>query len=373
MGREKVCYVSETARLGGGEFSLLSLIERAGPQYEPFVITYGEGPLTDRLVEMGITFRSLPRDGLISQARLVTQLRRFFRDNDIRICHVNTLDIRAAFAARIAGTRLIGHLRVIMPFTWVDRLFVRLSHRVIAVSEAARDALVSNRSGLASKFTVIHNGIPEPSGTIDIKAELGLPATSRVIGAVGRFDPVKGFEDLIESLPRIHETCGHATHVVIAGEPGGAALEQTYDRSLKALAARLAPDHVHFLGFRRDAARLVGSFDILAVPSIVRKTPKGVWAEGFGRVAAEAMAFGVPVIAARTGGLPEIVIDGVTGYLISPGSPAELADAATRILTNKDLMNAMSAASRDRYERSFTLDTQMQRIKQVYGDLCARV
>ena len=85
-----------------------------------------------------------------------------------------------------------GHLKVLIPFTWLDRLFVRLAHRVIGVSLAARNALCGNRISLVQKFRIIPNAVPFPGPPASLRKELGIARETVLVGAAGRLDPGKG-------------------------------------------------------------------------------------------------------------------------------------------------------------------------------------
>ncbi|MCZ6635593.1 MAG: glycosyltransferase family 4 protein [bacterium] len=216
-----ICYVSPPGTIGGGEVSLLHLVANLSQSgYRPIVITYGTGDLVDRLQENGIEVHTFERGGRLSELTLIYRLAAFFRRRRIRMVHVNMLDIRAGLAARLASCKLVGHLRVIFPTTWVDRLFVHLSHRCIAVSEAARKIFASDDKSLYHKFVVIPNGVHLGSfSAADLKGELGLPPQSVLIGAVGRLDPFKGFEHFIGAVPSILVKIPEARFLIV-GRPG---------------------------------------------------------------------------------------------------------------------------------------------------------
>ncbi len=156
-----ILYVSPPARLGGGEISLLTLV--AGlprDRYRPVIVTYEDGELVERLRAMGVDVEVLRRG-----PALIPRLARLIRRQEAGLVHVNLFDLRAALAARWAGVPLIGHLRVIFPFRWPDRLFVRLCDRTIAVSDAVRDHFCRDAPDLRARFRTAYNARPssEPS------------------------------------------------------------------------------------------------------------------------------------------------------------------------------------------------------------------
>jgi glycosyltransferase involved in cell wall biosynthesis len=147
--------------------------------------------------------------------------------------------------------------------------------------------------------------------------------TPSVIGFVGRLEPRKAPLDLVRAAPAIRRARPDARIVLVGAEPFGR--WRGY-----AEAVRAARDVEHY-DWVDDAAGLMRHLDVLVVPS--REEPLGA-------VAAEALAAGTPVVATRVGGLPEVVEDGVTGALVAPNRPAELADAVVRVLARRDELAA---------------------------------
>ena len=117
-----------------------------------------------------------------------------------------------------------------------------------------------------------------------------------------------------------------------------------------------------FLGFRRDAPRIVQAFDVIAVPSHV---------EPLGNATLEAMAAGRPVIGSRVGGIPEMVVEGETGLLVPPSDPAALADATARLVRDPALRSQMASAARQRALETFGMGVHGLRLQEHYDRLCS--
>ena len=126
---------------------------------------------------------------------------------------------------------------------------------------------------------------------------------------------------------------------------------------------------VTFLGYRIDAPQVIASLDILAVPSTRLPARRGIWAEGFGRVAIEAMSAGVPVVAARTGGLPKVVSENETGLLVPDKNPQALALAIQMLSEERHKRLAPGFSGLKRYKSNYTVPKQMSLIKSVYEEL----
>jgi glycosyltransferase involved in cell wall biosynthesis len=122
-------------------------------------------------------------------------------------------------------------------------------------------------------------------------------------------------------------------------------------------------DKVFFTGFRENIPELLAAFDIFVLPSR---------SEGFGRVNLEAMAMGKPVISTKVGGIPEVVLDEITGILVTPGNPRSLGRAIMRLLIDTQLKRSLGREGRRRAERHFSLRAHVQSIEEIYGELLGR-
>lgn len=177
----------------------------------------------------------------------------------------------------------------------------------------------------------------------DVVKDLGLEG-KKVILAAGRFVPRKGFDRLIRLLPELRKACGDVVLVLAGSGPEEGRLRREAVQSGVDAHVRfdLAPSRGR-LGFLYRAAH------VFAMP--VRASADDV--EGFGIVYLEAALFGVPVVATRTGGVPEAVVDGVTGLLADPDSESEVFTALKRLLDDPRTAARMGAAGRERVLRDF--------------------
>jgi glycosyltransferase involved in cell wall biosynthesis len=191
-----------------------------------------------------------------------------------------------------------------------------------------------------------------------IRAELGIPDDVPVVGMVAHLTPWKGHEDFLSVAAKvpgarclvsggdIYETEGHAGY-----------LERLRRRAVDlGLGGR-----VHFLGNRDDVPEVLAALDVLV------HCPTAP--EPFGRSVAEAMAVGKPVVAARAGGLPEIVEDDVTGLLVPPGDVTACATAVTRLLSDPALRARMGAAGRRRAEFLFAPAPHAEQVMRIYREI----
>jgi len=266
-------------------------------------------------------------------------------------------------SALVRGPRRVWHLREFPPDStgalW--KLLVRaVPTAAIANSKAVADAW--QMAGL--KPTVVYNGVDlerfrpaAPSGWMH--DQLGLERGAQLLGMPAVFARWKGHLQVVEAFERAAEKLPDAQLVLV----GGAIYDTTAERgfaeelvkrvgrsSLGGGGARKLTDRIHFLRHTAEPWKLYPEFDV-AVHFSTRPEP-------FGRVVAEALASGVPPIAARAGGPVEIVEDGVSGWLVTPGDVAALAATMERALTTMRgaSAGAIKAACRARAEKMFSAD-----------------
>jgi glycosyltransferase involved in cell wall biosynthesis len=231
------------------------------------------------------------------------------------------------------------------------RFSVRFSDRVVAVSQAVGSYLRDERHVPQEKITVIPYGVdlarynPEPNESL--RKELGFSRNDVLIGMVGRLEPDKGHDILIEAASRMKK---NAIHFALAGQG-------SLEPSLKEQVRRLGlEDQFTFLGFRRDIQEVLKLFDIVTLPSLHEGLPNAIL---------EAMAVGKPVVATDVGGIGEAVVHQKTGLLINPGSVESLETGLSTLIEDAALRVAMGEAGRYRMEEVYSLDKQVESFEQL--------
>jgi len=253
---------------------------------------------------------------------------------------------RAAFDI---GTHAASRLKYRMP---VDRY--------LCVSRGVWDAM--RRGGVPeARLALVPSGVPLPSdhdggAGPDLRAWLGLPRGAPVVGTVAALTPEKGHADLLVAAARVVAARPEVQFVWL----GDGACRATLER---ARARAGLERNIHLPGFRDDAAALVGQFTVFALASR---------AEGLGSALLDAQARGVPVVATATGGIPDIVEDGVTGRLVAPSDPEALALGLLEALEHPDRAARMASAARERV-RSFSVDLMVERTLAVYERALAAI
>jgi sugar transferase (PEP-CTERM/EpsH1 system associated) len=176
------------------------------------------------------------------------------------------------------------------------------------------------------------------------------------LGTIGRLDPVKNQAALLESFARLRQV-HHGLRLVIVGDGPLRSRLQAEAESLGIAA------EVTFTGARTDTPELLRGFDVFVLPSVN---------EGISNTILEAMATGLPVVASRVGGNPELVEDGLCGSLYDPAAPAALQQALLPYLTDPALRERHGRAARQRVVQNFSLDAMVRRYLAMYDELLAR-
>jgi glycosyltransferase involved in cell wall biosynthesis len=300
---------------------------------------------------------------------VVPALRRIVRERRIDIVHAHEYktDLLALVVARLEGIVPLstahgwtGHSRKeALVYYPADRWLLARYPRVIAVSEEIRHVLI--RAGARpQRVTTVLNSIDPNAFRRDVtlgpavRRELALPDDAVVLGAVGRAEPQKRFDLLIDTFA----TLAHARprlHLVIAGDGSRLAdLRQQAER-LGSLSAR-----VHLLGHRTDIPRVHHAFDVFVQSSDYEGTPNAVL---------EAMALESPVVATRAGGTAEIAFDGVHGRLVACGDGPGLAAAIAELSDDRGKARAFASAARHRVETDLSFATRVAKVERIYEEL----
>ncbi len=225
-------------------------------------------------------------------------------------------------------------------YTRLDRWSLRGAYRVVTVCQPFADKIAS--FGVSrDRISILHNAVkpfvPASAEEVDrIRRELGLQNHEAMILSIGRLSYEKGHADLIRSAAKLAGMPGTSPfRLVIVGD--GPERE-----ALTKLAAHVGlEDNVSFAGFQRDARPYYELAALVAVPS---------HSEGSPNVVLEAMAAGLPIVANRVGGVPEILEDGVTGLMVEPRNPEAMAKTIFQLLSNADLRSRLGSAARSKAE-----------------------
>jgi len=359
-----VLHVLAPAPVGGLERVVLALasgFRRRGHHVAVAAIvtpSQPEPPLLAALRESGVVLSVLPIADrhYLRERRAVGSVCRTLRP-DIVHTHGYRPDVVDAGVARGLGIPIITTVHGFTGKDWKSRLYERLQvrayrrfHAVAAVSQPQVDFLV-RRGVRPERLHLVRNawmGSAAPLSRDAARRALGLPAAGYQIGWVGRFSREKGPDVLVQAMARLTELPVSAAMV-----GGGAGLP-----AVRAEAERLGVvDRIRWPGQVPDAAALMRAFDLLVLSSRTEGTPIVLF---------EAMSAGVPVVASRVGGVPDVVRDD-EAVLVQADDPASLAAAVRAVLADPPAARARADASRRRLASAFALDPWLDRYEAVYG------
>jgi L-malate glycosyltransferase len=384
----RVLFVNQTAQVSGAEHSLLSLLKGLGDEVERLVAC-PPGELAEQVAALGVehlpitgtqvSFRLHPlhtSSGLLEIGRSALQVRRAAARRQVDLIHANTTraSLLALLARRRAAPPVVAHIR--------DRAVAgRLSRQVFRLIGSRADAVVANSAYVAEQFEgmslrrpveVVHNPVdlarfdPAQADGGGVRRELGIGPETAVLSVIGQLTELKGQDVAIRATARLAAAGLDVVLLVVGSAKFAAAGTQLdnvgYGRRLPELTAELgAADAVRFLGERGDIASILAATDLMLMPS--RR-------EAFGRVAIEAMAMGVPVVAGDVGGPTEIVRSGVDGLLLPVEDVERWAGEIERLLREPRLRAELGRKASERAQ-AFSLRRHAAAIEALYGRLLA--
>jgi glycosyltransferase involved in cell wall biosynthesis len=349
--KNTICFFNSNRVWGGGEKWHLGTALLMRERNLPVVLfAQPESELIRRSRQAGIHSQALSVFNMtflnpLKILKLALQLRRL----DVRVIILNLpSDVKfAGLAARLAGVKKIMYRRgspVPVRDTFINRLlFRRLLTHIIANSEQVKQNILQNNPGLvnAQKITVIFNGVDGPAS----RQKKGLhearePLQGLIIGTAGRLSPEKGQDRLI-SMAGILRDKGLDFTLLIAGE---GPLKESLMRMAQSMGLS---DRIHFNGF---VAEMDGFYDMLDVFVLT-----SCW-EGCSNVTLESMIRGLPVVAYRNSSAPELVQEGVNGFLANDGDIGDLAEKVEMLLRDPLLRMKFGEAGRRIVGEKFNLE-----------------
>ncbi len=307
----------------------------------------------------------------------VFRLARLIRAERPQILHTHTakagaIGRLAAMVAGPAGPPIVVHTfhgHVLhgyfgpfrsLVFRLLERFLARRSTALIAVSPQVRDDLVALHVAPASKFTVVRLGIEldervavdEPM-RVEARRVLGIPPERFAVGWVGRMTSVKRTDDVVRAFAALRARGIDACLCIVGDGPDR---EQVEKRAHELGVIR----DCLFLGYQEDVARFFAVFDAFVLSSVNEGTPV---------VAIEALAAGRPVVATDVGGVPDVVTEGVDGFLVEQGDTEALAERLARLAEDPELRRTMGEAGRERMLPRYAVTRLIDDIDRLYRSL----
>jgi glycosyltransferase involved in cell wall biosynthesis len=317
--------------------------------------------------------------------RIALRLRKFIREHKIDIVHTffETADLWAGSVAKLSGVNVLISSRRDMGIMRAPkhhigyRLLRGIFDQVQTVSEGVRRYTIETDGVNPHRTVTIYNGVEKElkvraADVENLRERLGIVAGMPVITCVANLRRVKGIDVLVRAAALVKQVVPQV-RFLIAGHFGVNA-NLAYTEEMIALSKSLnMQDSILFLGQLNQVPELLNMSDVFLLPSR---------SEGFSNALLEAMAAGVPCVATAVGGNPEVVIDGVTGYLVPKDDHASLADRILTLLQNPNLRHQMGFAARSRIMKHFTVEIMASQVISAYDRLlklkcgdgsCARI
>lgn len=289
-------------------------------------------------------------------ARLRSVIKRFRAD--IVNTHSGRDTQLAGMAARTLSKRprIVRTRHLALPITSRFTYSVLPDH-VVTVSKYVENYLVEAgvpRQGITTIPTGVDFSRYDRAGVQgNLRQELGLPADSLLVGTVAILRAKKGHAEILDAVPAVLQRFPHA-HFVFAGDG-----PQT--ENLKArIAAEGLGERVHLLGLRRDVTNVLASLDVFVLPT---------HQEALGTAFIEAGAMGLPAVASRVDGVPEVIIDGQTGLLVPAQDGKALVEPICRLLGDPIFRQGMGANAREFVQRKFSREVMAQGMERLYQQL----
>ncbi len=365
----RVVFLSHAFAVGGAEEMVLNLVRHLPPHFEPSVVCIHEaGPIGEEIRRTGVPFTVLGLNPGLRRPFDLLRLRNFLHQAQPHIVHTFLLTGSlygrlAAIMARVPiviGTEvnLYQHKRAL--HAWAENWLMRGTDAVVASAASVRDFYVEQVGADPARVEVIYNAVDwsqlhaattAPDAT---RASAGIPIEVPLLGIIARLTEQKAHRVLFDAMADRPELAN--VHLAVVGD-GHLRRELEQRAGQPGLQGR-----VHFLGARRDLGNILAAIDIFVMPSL--------W-EGLPLSLVLAMGAGLPVVATRVAGIPEVVQDGVNGVLVPPNDSARLGAALAALVGDAAMRARLGNAARDFVRPRFGIDRYVASVTALYSRLLA--
>jgi glycosyltransferase involved in cell wall biosynthesis len=385
MKKIKIAQVITRMDWGGSPDILRILCQYLDPQLYDITLVVGQ---TSHSTAKTRAFFGAFRDKI----RIIPQLKRdiclfsdlaafirlyiLYRKEKFDIVHTHTAKAGALgrLAARLAGIAVIIHTPhghnfygYFNPFaSWliigIERILTCLTDKIMVLTELEKKDYIRYRVASEEKLILIYQGLElgqfgqTVTDAAKLKENLRISNGENVVGFVGRLEQIKGPQYFTQAAKIVLEKRKN-TKFILTGE---GSLRRFLETQVAAWGLK---DKIVFIGWRDDIAEIMSVLDLLVLPSLN---------EAVGIVLIEAQAQGLPVVATKVGGVPEVVKDNVTGILVSPKDSAGLAQAILAILDNPDKKKAMSEAAKAWVKDRFKAEKMCREVSHLYTEMLKR-
>lgn len=361
----KILYLIQTSGIGGAEKVLFSLAKHFNINNECIVGLLKKGWLSERLKKAGLRVEIISSGGSFD-FKLIKNLINLIKKEKIDLVHSHLLDMNfySSIASKIAGVKHIctEHGDIHHPSKKLDlgirikaKTIAKFSNKIVFVSKFTKDKYFETADIKEKKTAVIYNGIDieeyqKPVDIIKKKEELGIKGNEFIIGNVGNLYPVKGQIYLIKAAKKVIEENPYTKFLIIGrGELETRLKEETIKLGLNS--------NILFTGFREDIKEVLRIMDIFVLSSI---------SEGLPISLIEAMACKVPVICTKVGGIPEVIDNGINGYLIPPGDINSISEKIFILIRKQNLKKYFINNGYQKVSKVFEIKNMIRRYQEIY-------
>ena len=379
--RTRVLIIINHLALGGGTKVALDLATylHMHPNYEVHLIAgqtaAGSVDVSQLAYERGIPTRVIM--SLVNHIDPVASLKAFIAirqiiaegNYDIVHTHTKVAGIVGRLAARAAKARVIIHhvhgwgspkemgVGKRMMYLWLERLCARFTSRIITVCKLDMQKGLANRIAGEDKFAVIYKGIElekfrQNVDEQQLRSKLGLDSAGKLVGMIGRLDKQKNPLDFIRAAAIVAKTDPKVQFVIVGDGP----LRPQCERLISELRLN---ERFFLLGYRNDVAELLPIFTLTAMSSL--------W-EGLPFAFLESMSAGKPIVANNVDGAREVVMDGETGFLVTPHRPTEMAERILFLLNHEAILTKMGHLAQQR-SNDFSMQRMLEKVMCLYEEL----
>jgi glycosyltransferase involved in cell wall biosynthesis len=296
------------------------------------------------------------------------QLRQLIHDRSIDIVHAHEYktDLLAWLLSKVESITPMATAHGWTGHSWrerwlyypIDKRLMAVFPRILSVSDDIRTELIRH-GAKPQRVTTVLNGIDHQRFRRDrsrektIRRQLGIGDDQMIVGAVGRLEPQKRFDLLIDALAELRTSHSQLTLVIV----GDGSLRRTLSDQITRLGL---PSSCLLLGQRADIIDLHHAFDVFVQSSDYEGTPNAVL---------EAMALETPVVATGVGGTAQLIRHGVDGLIVPPGNVAALGDAIRAMLSDRGAAEVFARSARQRIETDLSFDARMTAVEAIYTEL----
>ena len=366
-----VLHLIDTTGPGGAETIFVQLADKMREKgWNSVVVIRGEGWVNDELMKRGLTPIILDAKGSFN-IRFLWRLIQLVRQHKVALIHSHLLgsNVYAALVGLLTFCPVVATYHGMVDISPNERFKV-IKHwamrwgikRYVSVSKSLAASIFEKGLLNPKKTSVVYNGIDTAKyGKNDsntIRQQLDLDDEAILVGSLGNVRPAKAYDVLIEAVPQVLATNPNV-HFIIAGDPKKS-LMQVLDKRMAQLSIG---ENVHFIGFQRDCAAMLGQMDLFLLSSS---------SEGFSISTIEAMATGLPVIVTKCGGPEEIITHGQNGWLVETNNTKAISEGLGVVLNDDELQHYLAKNAKQHVESIFSSDVMMGEYNKVYQSVARK-